>query len=184
MRPICRPKVNQRVMYDGHKRLKYQSVSEKNTRGSGRLCLIAHLFGPVEGRRHDSFLLRESGLQTEMERHSHDPQGNVMCVYGDPAYPLRAHLQCPFKGANLTEDQRAYNQSMSSARVSIEWVFGDIVNNFKFIDFKKKQQVCLSACGKMYLVAGLITNAHTCLFGNATSHYFGLPPPSLEEYFA
>ena len=52
--PICRPKRNQRVVYNGHKRvhaLKYQSVVAPNG-------LIAHLFGPVEGRRHDSGMLK------------------------------------------------------------------------------------------------------------------------------
>ena len=54
----CGPKVNQRILYNGHKRLhtlKYQSV----TTSSG---MIANLFGPVEGKRHDSAILAMSGL--------------------------------------------------------------------------------------------------------------------------
>lgn len=179
VRPICRPMTNQRVMYNGHKRihaLKYQSVIAANG-------LIANLFGPIEGRRHDSFMLRESGLLDQLEMRSYDPQRHILCIYGDPAYPLRPHLQCPFKGGNITVEQEAYNRSMSSVRVSVEWVFGDIVNRFKYVDFKKNQQVCLSACGKMYLVSGLLTNAHTCLYGNSTASFFGLDPPSLEQYF-
>ncbi|XP_033102407.1 uncharacterized protein LOC117105390 [Anneissia japonica] len=180
VRPICRPKINQRIMYNGHKRihaLKYQSVTAANG-------MIANLFGPIEGRRHDSFMLRESGLLTELEQRSYYPHGNVLCVYGDPAYPLREHLQCPFKGANVTAEQEAYNRSMSTVRVSVEWLFGDIVNNFKYIDFKKNQKVCLSACGKMYLVSGLLTNAHVCLYGNSTSRFFQLDPPTLEQHFS
>ena len=49
-------------------------------------------------------------------------------IYGDPAYPLRAHLQTPFRGANLTPLQISWNKEMSSVRVSVEWVFGDIIN--------------------------------------------------------
>ena len=53
------------------------------------------------------------------------------------------------------------------------------MNFFKFTDFKKTQKVRLSACAKMYTVSGLLTNAHTCLYGNTTSTYFELSPPSL-----
>ena len=30
-----------------------------------------------------------------------------------------------------------FNTSMSSVRTSVEWLFDDIVNYFKFIDYKK-----------------------------------------------
>ena len=57
-RPICRPTQNQREAYNGHKRvhaLVFQSVVGANG-------IIASLFGPVEGRRHDSRMLAMSGL--------------------------------------------------------------------------------------------------------------------------
>ncbi|KAJ8017757.1 hypothetical protein HOLleu_44613 [Holothuria leucospilota] len=165
-------------MYNGHKRihaLKFQSVTTPNG-------LIAHLYGPVEGRRHDAYILRESGLLEELEARSRDPEGKILCIYGDPAYPLRPQLQAPFPTANITRDQEAFNAAMSKVRISVEWSFGDILNYFKFTDYKKSQKV-LSACGKMYIVSGLLTNAHTCVHKNNTSTYFGLDPPSLEEYF-
>lgn len=59
LREIARPKYNQRVMYNGHKRvhgIKYQSVVTPNG-------LIANLSGPFEGKRHDSVMLHGSGLQ-------------------------------------------------------------------------------------------------------------------------
>jgi len=62
---------------------------------------------------------------------------DVLCIYGDPAYPLRAHLQRPFQGARLNDMQKQFNTAMSAVRVSVEWVFNDIVNYFKFIDLKK-----------------------------------------------
>ena len=45
---------------------------------------------------------------------------------------------------------------MSSARVSAEWVFNDINNRFKFLDFKKNLKVGISAVGKMYIVCDLM----------------------------
>ena len=61
-----------------------------------------------------------------------------MCIYGDPAYHLRLHLQAPFREAQLTPEMVAYNKGMSRVRVVVEWSFGDIANYFKFMDFKKK----------------------------------------------
>ena len=90
-----------------------------------------------------------------------DQNGRPMCIYGDPAYPHRPQLQGPFKGNNLTPLQKQYNKAMSEVRASVEWVFGDIVNYFAFMDFKKKLKVGLSAVGKMNIVCALLTNAHT-----------------------
>ena len=53
------------------------------------------------------------------------------------AYSLRIHLQGPFRGAELTSLQQEWNESMSEVRISVEWIFGDIINYFKFLDFKK-----------------------------------------------
>ena len=34
----------------------------------------------------------------------------------------------------------------------MEWLFGDIVNYFKFIDFKKNLKIGLSSIGKLYML--------------------------------
>ena len=129
-------------------------------------------------------MLRESGLLTCLENCSFSPEGDALYIYGDPAYPHRLHLQAPFREAvRLTEEQTEFNRAMSAVRVSVEWVFGDIVNFFKFLDFKKNLKIRLSAVGKMYIVCSLLTNARTCLYGSQTSKYFNLDPPSLNEYF-
>ena len=149
VRPVCRPRQNQRTLYNGHKRvhsIKFQSVVAPNG-------MIANLFGPVEGKRHDSGLLAISGLLPKL------PQ------YG------------------LTPREKMFNTSMSRVWVVVEWVFGDIINYFKFLDFKKNLKVGLSAIGKMYISCALIQNAHTCLYENNVSKYFNVQPPTLEQYF-
>ena len=128
-------------------------------------------------------MLADSGLLDNLEQHSYSPDGNPLCIYGDPAYPLRVHLQAPFRDGIITPEMRNFNTSMSSVRVSVEWLFRDIVNYFKFMDYKKNLKINLSAVGKMYTVCALLQNARTCLYRNQTSNYFGLDPPSIEEYF-
>lgn len=179
VRPCSRPGQHQRALWNGHKRvhsLKFQSLVTPNG-------LIAQLHGPFEGKRHDSAILGQSGLYDQLIENSLSPDGNILCIYGDPAYPLRPHLQRPFQGARLNDLQRQFNTAMSEVRVAVEWVFGDILNYFKFIDFKKNFKVCLSPVGKMYLVCGLLQNAHTILYNSTTSRYFNVDSPSLEYYF-
>ena len=174
VRPICRPKTHQRIVYNGHMRkrvhsLKFQSVVIPNG-------LIANLSGPYEGKKHDSGM---SGLLANLENYSYSPK-DLLCIYGD----LRPHLQGPFKDLQLTPEQRDFNKAMSATRVSVEWVFGDIINFFTFLDFKKNLKLHLSAVGKMYIVCSLLTNAHTILYGSVTSQYFNVNPPRLQEYFS
>ncbi|KAM7430411.1 hypothetical protein ABFA07_018876 [Porites harrisoni] len=179
VRPVCRPGEQQRVLYNGHKRmhaLKFQSV----VLPSG---MIAHMYGPVEGRKHDAGMLADSGLLADLQRNAFSLTGQPLCLYGDPAYPLRIHLQCPFRNAVLTPQMQEFNAAMSALRISVEWLFGDIINYFKFLDFKNNLKVGLSSVGKMYLVGAIIRNAHTCLYHNQTSDFFSVDPPTLQDYF-
>ena len=179
VRPVCRPGSNQRVSFNGYKRIhaiKFQSVVTPNG-------LISNLYGPVEGRRHDSGMLAESNLLHQLQQYANAPNGDQLCLYGDPAYPLRVNLQAPFGGNNLTNIQNAFNTAMSNVRVTVEWLFKEILTYFAFLDFKKNLKVKLSAVGKMYITCALLTNARTCLYRSQTSNFFDLEPPLLEDYF-
>ena len=129
-------------------------------------------------------MLADSGLLTQLQLSAFSPHGHPVCLYGDPACPLRVHLQAPFRNAVLPPPMQAFKESMSTVRESVEWLFNDIVNYFKFVDFKKSLKIGLSSIGKMYVVWAILRNALTCLYGNQTSHFFELEPPSLEEYFS
>ena len=129
-------------------------------------------------------MLADSKLLDQLERNAFSTAGRPLCLYGDPAYPLRVHLQGPYKHAVLTPLQEAFNTSMSGVRESVEWLFRDIVEYFKFIDFKKNLKIQLSSVGKYYIVCAIFRNAMTCFYGNHTSKFFDLEPPTLQEYFS
>ena len=129
-------------------------------------------------------MLGESGLLENLQQHAFSRNGQALCLYGDPAYPLTLHLQSPFRDVVLTPEMRAFNKSMSSTRVSVEWNFGEVVESFRFLDFKKNLKILLSSVGKMYIVCVILQNAITCLYGNQVSEYFDLDPPTVQEYFS
>ena len=167
VRRIARPKYNQRVMYNGHKRvhaIKFQSIVLPNG-------IIANLSGPYEGKRHDSTMLYESGVLPNL-RSAAFYNNEQLCVYGDPAYPLGVHLQGPFKDRKLTQQMQACNTGISEVRVAVEWMFGNITKFFSFVDFKRQMKINLSAVGKMFFICALLENARTCLYGNIVSYLF------------
>ena len=151
----------------------------------GKACsLTIFLFLLLEGKMHDAGMLMESNLLHQLELSAFSSTGEPLCLYGDPAYPLGVHLQAPFRGAVITPQMQLFNSSMSAVRTSVEWLFGDIINYFKFLDFKKNLKIGLSAIGKMYVSCAIFRNALTCLYGNQTSNFFNLNSPTLQEYFS
>lgn len=128
-------------------------------------------------------MLADSGLLQQLEHYAFSRAGEPMALYGHPAYPLRVHLQVPYRCAGMTPRMEEYNKAMSAVRISVEWLFGDIINYFKFLDFKKNLKISLSAVGKMYMACAILRNALTCMYGNSTSEFFALNPPSVREYF-
>lgn len=153
--------------------MKYQSLILPNG-------IIYNLFGSVEGRRHDSHMLARSGLLHMLEARFNG-YADPPYVYGDLGYPLSKFLITPFKGTNDIREKRV-NEKMSPLRVSVEWGFAKILQNFPFLDYKKNLKICKQKVAKFYKVGTILTNCHTCLYGSQTSEYFESDAPSLEEY--
>jgi len=124
-----------------------------------------------EGRRHDAWILADSNLLERLEQHAYSTNGQPLCLFGDQAYPLRIHLQVPFRQNGLTPEMEAFNASMSRVQESVKWNFGEVVRSFKALDFKNNLKLGLSSVGKMYFVSSLIQNAITCLYGNQTTKF-------------
>jgi hypothetical protein len=133
------------------------------------------MFSPIEGRRHDAFMLGVSGLSDKLCRLT-KRNGDPYVIYGDPAYGLSLNILAPFCGAQLTAEEKKFNKQMSKVRISVEWGFGKIGQNVAFLDFKNNLKVLLQPIGKYYTVASILINCHTCLYGSLTSTYFNLNP--------
>ena len=175
----ARPLNNQRIVYNGWKRihcLKYHVVLTPDG-------IVIHIYGPVDGRRHDETVYRESGLSDLLERHFWTPDGRPLFIYGDPAYNVGPHVLSPYKGPMVTPQQRSFNGKMSRVREPVEWIFKEVSQKFTFLDFARSQKLLLSPCGLFYLVGILLCNAHTILHYPQIPRYFACAPPTLQEYF-
>lgn len=88
---------------------------------------------------------------------------NILCIYHDFAYPERSHLMEPFRAGRIISIENQWSKSMSNNITSIEWIFGDIINYIKLINFKKRLKLQLSPILKNDHC--LCYNARACLYG-------------------
>lgn len=166
----------QRSCYSGHKRrhaIKFQSVLTPDG-------LVFHLYGPVEGRRHDMTLYHESGLDTTLAT-ALLIDGQRYYIYGDTAYFIRPWLQAAYQGI-LTPEQEAFNASMKVPRTAVEWGFKDIKQICTTLDYTRKLKVREAPVAQVYKIGVLVWNLRCCAYGGATSSFFDCPPPTWDEY--
>ncbi|KAE9124044.1 hypothetical protein PF002_g7954 [Phytophthora fragariae] len=179
VRPICRPSKGQQAMYNGHKRvhaMKFQTVVTPDG-------IISHLFGPVDGRRHDLFILNQSGLKTQLE--INPSFHNNKLIYGDPAYGRTNVFCCPYKGCRVNAPQMELNKDMSAVRVSVEWSYGEITKYYSFPDYKRHQRVATTPTATLDKLGVFFTNCVTIARGGSNnSKYFSCKPPTFDEYLA
>jgi hypothetical protein len=176
MRKICRPVEFQNEVYSGFKKchcIKFQGAMLANG-------LVVSLHGPIEGRRHDSFILTDSKIANLLK--THFPQ---RYLYGDAGYGIKEWLLRPYQTSGMKPDQKKFNKALSRARVSVEWFFGEVVQYWAHVDFKKGMKIGKSPVGAKYIVASFLTNAMMCANQiSKSSRYFRCPLPTLDDYLA
>ena len=112
-RRICRPSKDHRIVYNGKDRyhaLKFEAVTALDG-------IIIHLAGPIEGARHDSHMLCESGLLDQLAGKM-EVIRDMYRLYGDPAYSLNNHLITPHRNAKDRE-HIFFNEILAQVRVAV-----------------------------------------------------------------
>ena len=61
-----------------------------------------------------------SNVYNQMFQYSRKANGEVLCIYGGPTYPLHPQLQDALKNQNLTPQQADFNNSISALRTLVE----------------------------------------------------------------
>jgi DDE superfamily endonuclease len=175
---IARPSgARQKATYSGHKRrncLTFQAVSAPDG-------LILHLFGPMEGCRHDMFMYNTSGIDQVLQN-SLLISGRQYYLYGDVAYKLLTYLQTGFRGSTISSDELAFNASMSKVRVTVEWAFMDVKQYFTHVELPRKLRLRETPAGLFYLSSDMLWNFRVCLYGSRSAHNFQWDSIAISEY--
>jgi nuclease HARBI1 len=179
---ICKPKgLIQELFYNRHKQVHCFKIQTF----VGPDGLYMDVSKPYPGARHDAIILADSNLN---EKLANTQYGNrtQYTFYADKGYPIQtSHGRAAYRENEwILPNQRRENNMMTAPRaVAAEFAFGKPANIHPYCDYKKRQKAQKSWVAKYYAVSLLICNAHSCLYGNATSAYFNMDTPSLEEYF-
>ncbi|KAF8591818.1 hypothetical protein K439DRAFT_1610921 [Ramaria rubella] len=165
--------------------MKFQAVALPNS-------LISHLFGPFHAPQNDAGVLAESEPLTNMALHTiqpglcaGDPPGQwFFQVYGNSAYSVSPHIISPFTRVGvLTPQEMAWNTAMGGVWISVEHVFGLVLQDWPYLNTFWKQKIFGKACGLFYRVVVILTNVHASLVPNQTVQRYNCMPPKLHEYF-
>ena len=178
LRRTARPVRYQRRLYSGHKRvhgIKFQGITTPDG-------MIAYLYGPVCGSRHDSSMLADSQLIHQLNECFPLEDGRTLAIYGDPAYPESNLLIVAYRDAPRRSFQRQFNKSMNKMRTSVEWGFKDILKHWKYLEYKAAMKVLKMPVAKYYMVAAFLTNINCCIYGNQSTNHFMCEPLSLNDY--
>ena len=135
------------------------------------------MFGPFDGRRHDSTMFKVSNLLDLLRTNL-----PCWCIFADGAYPLSPQVIKPFMGAAATPNQHAWNASMSRVRISVEWGYHLVTRLWGMVNFVPQQQTLKTQSAKNYMVAAILTNLQNCCQPNQISQYFEVQLPTLEQY--
>jgi hypothetical protein len=136
--------------------------------------LIALLFGPIPGSRHDSFMLAESGLLQQLRQLMpiNGVNGPIFSLYGDPAYPQSHHIFGGFRNPLPGSQEAQWNTTMSKVREAVEWGFKEITMQWSYLDFRSRMKIFQSPIAKYYTIAAFLCNLRNCCYGSQTSVYF------------
>jgi hypothetical protein len=180
----CRPSVDQRELYSGHKKyhgFKFQAVTTPDG-------LVSSLFGPIVACRGDWFMFEESDLDAKvLPLFEGLNEAAHLYVYGDPAYTSSDISMGAYRRprhGDLTEEQHEFNTAMSRRRIEVEHSFALMQNKWTRLAMHTTLRTLSSPISAYFTVAVLLTNIHTCIYGNQTSQKFECLPPSLETYFS
>jgi hypothetical protein len=107
-------------------------------------------------------------------------------IYGDSTYIGAFGVMGPYQHAGgrhaLPPDEHEFNVALSSVRIAIEHSFGHVAKQWGFTAFAKGLCKGISLVAAYFTIAILFSNYLTYFRENQTSEWFGVEPPSINEY--
>ena len=146
-------KLSSKLMYSGHKRchgIKFQSVVTPDG-------LYPSMYGPVSGKRHDSFLLSSSYFLNKLhefmpDKTPGDIEAVIYSLYGDPAFTRSIHYFRGYKNSVDGSAQAHWNCQMSKVCEIVEWGFANIFIQRSYLDFRVTMKIFQSPVAKYFIL--------------------------------
>ena len=110
--------------------------------------------------------------------------GPIYSLYDDLAYPQSSYLLGGFRNVINGMDEANFNRLTSSIRITVEWGYFEIIEQWKFLDFCQAMRIFLSPVVQYYINAAFFCNLRICMIGNKTRNYFDAHQMTIEEYLA
>ena len=167
----------QRAFYNGWKSI--HGIKHQTIENAFGFCEDLH--GPESVRENDLTLLGNSSINArfrDLQASADDDEQYL--IFGDSAYIRLSHLETYYSQvpAFLTPFFVEWNKAMKHVRISIEWNYAVTSHLFRSVNaIEKLKLLSSSRVSKIYTVATLFRNFHTCFNGSQSSHYFGLAIP-------
>jgi hypothetical protein len=133
-------------------------------------------------------MLRESKLVDELKQINQQilvPGSTPYCIYGDPAYPQSDEICAPHRGV-CTPAEAAFNKDMSGARVTVEWGFAYVQQNFPYLAYKGNLKIWEGPIQNHIENAVLLTNIFTIYYGASEwiQHFGHVSNLTVDQYLA
>ena len=110
--------------------------------------------------------------------------GPIYILYGDLAYPQSPHLLGGYRNVVNGTDEAQFNRLMSSVRITVEWGYCEIIEQWKFLDFCQAMRIFQLLVAQYYINAPFLSNLRNCMIGNKTRNYFDAQQMSIQQYIA
>ena len=166
-------------MYNGYHRGHGINVLGVNF-PDGHVCLSA----PYHGNRADGSMYAATGLYRTLQRMRHRAvHPGFWVLFGDSAFPASEH--CHKILPNATEGwKKSYNKSMAKLRISAEWMFKDMGQQWQRLHQTKTHRLCGMNVGGRIQLAALLWNCYNSFSGSQTSQFFGVQPIPIDQLLA
>ena len=121
-------------------------------------------------------MLRELRLMEELEDiMPANGAGAVYALYGNLAYAQSIYLlggfrkpPAGFRKPPAGSDKAMFNRHMSSVHITVEWGYGDVVDKWKFLDFRSAMKIFEMPVGEFYTNGAFLSNICNCLSLNCS----------------
>lgn len=107
--------------------------------------------------------------------------GAKLLLHGDAIYSSARRIVTCLPGP-LTREEQEFNTKANSGRISVEWGFGRITNQFKILHQAYKLRLREESLAALYYNCAFLTNMSNFAYGGNAETYFKCETLSLVEY--